>query len=142
MRKRLTALLAATFVSLSGAAACGGSEEEQSQKELTQQEQTTEATERDERTEEAKEKQRASYYGEEFAGSPTASGEPYDPGGFTAAHPYLPLGTRLRVSHHGRSVDVTINDRSSSVLDLSLGAAQEIGLKEAGAAVVETEVLP
>ena len=53
----------------------------------------------------------ASYYGPELAGLPTASGEPFNPYGFTAAHRTLPLGTKLIVSYGGRSVEVTVNDR-------------------------------
>ena len=87
----------------------------------------------------------ASYYGEGFAGKPTASGEPYDPKGYTAAHPRLPFGTRLVVSYEGRSVIVTVNDRmpsgSDRDLDLSLAAAQYLGLTNAGTAVVDAEVL-
>ena len=87
----------------------------------------------------------ASYYGEGFAGKPTASGEPYNPKGYTAAHPNLPFGTRLLVSYDGRSVIVTINDRMSSGsdrnLDLSLAAAQYLGLTNVGTAVVDAEVV-
>ncbi len=57
----------------------------------------------------------ASYYGAELAGQPTASGEPFDPYGFTAAHRTLPLGTELVVSYGGRSVEVTVNDRGPYV---------------------------
>lgn len=50
----------------------------------------------------------------------------------TAAHRTLPFGTRLKVSHAGRSVVVTVNDRgpfrSDRILDLSNGAASAIGL--------------
>ena len=53
----------------------------------------------------------STYYGEELVGSPTASGEPFNPYGFTAAHPYLPFGTKLLVSYNGRSVIVMVNDR-------------------------------
>ena len=85
----------------------------------------------------------ASYYGDELAGNPTASGEPFDPNGLTAAHPYLPFGTLLTVSNNGRSVTVRVNDRGPFVpgrgLDLSLGAAQAIGLTDSGTAVVEVE---
>lgn len=87
----------------------------------------------------------ASYYGEGFAGKPTASGEPYDPKGYTAAHPHLPFGTRLLVSYNGRDVIVMVNDRISSGsghdLDLSLAAAQYLGLTGVGEAVVEAGVL-
>ena len=78
----------------------------------------------------------ASYYGVEVAGQPTASGEPFDPYGFTAAHRTLPLGTELVVSYGGRSVEVTVNDRGPYVggreLDLSQGAAEYLGLTHAG----------
>ena len=78
----------------------------------------------------------ASWYGPGFEGLPTASGEPYDPYGYTAAHKTLPLGTDLVVEYGGRSVQVTVNDRGPYVgsrdLDLSQGAAEAIGLTEAG----------
>ncbi len=78
----------------------------------------------------------ASWYGPGFHGSPTASGEPFDPYGFTAAHPYLPFGTQLDVSYGGNSVRVTVNDRGPFAgdreLDLSEEAAQALGLTQAG----------
>src|SRR5215217_3892460 len=84
-----------------------------------------------------------SYYGEELAGNPTASGEPFDPSDLTVAHPYLPFGTRLRVTNDGQSVNVRVNDRGPYVpgrgLDLSSGAARAIGLTDSGVAVVEVE---
>ena len=87
----------------------------------------------------------ASYYGYELAGSPTASGEPFDPEGYTAAHKTMPLGTELQVSYGGSSVNVTVNDRGPFVagrdLDLSQGAAEAIGLTSAGSAPVEVSVL-
>ncbi len=87
----------------------------------------------------------ASYYGYELAGSPTASGEPFDPEGYTAAHKSLPLGTLLRVNHGGSSVTVTVNDRGPYVagrdLDLSQGAAEAIGLTAVGSDTVQVTVL-
>jgi 3D (Asp-Asp-Asp) domain-containing protein len=87
----------------------------------------------------------ASYYGYELEGSPTASGRAFDPEGYTAAHRTLPLGTRLRVSYGGESVQVIVNDRGSYVpgqeLDLSLAAAREIGLTGPGSAPVRVTVL-
>ncbi len=87
----------------------------------------------------------ASYYGHELEGSPTASGEPFDPEGLTAAHKTLPLGTRLKVSRGGESVKVTVNDRGPYVagrdLDLSLAAAREIGLTGAAEAPVRVSTL-
>ena len=83
----------------------------------------------------------ASWYGPGFAGLPTASGETYDPYGFTAAHKTMPLGTELLVSYGGNSVGVTVNDRGPYVgereLDLSQGAAEVIGLIETGVDYVE-----
>lgn len=137
MRRRLTLLLAAVaFVPVFGTVACGEDPEKQAREETLQEKQTAA-----EAQEGLQQRQQASYYGEEFAGGTTASGEPYDPYGFTAAHPYLPLGTELMISYEGRSVIVTVNDRSSSGLDLSLGAAQAIGLTEVGTAVVDAEVV-
>jgi rare lipoprotein A len=78
----------------------------------------------------------ASWYGLDFQGEPTASGEPYNAYGYTAAHKKLPLGTELVVSYGGRSVRVTVNDRGPYVadrkLDLSMGAAKYLGLKRVG----------
>jgi rare lipoprotein A len=78
----------------------------------------------------------ASWYGPGFEGLPTASGEPYDPYGYTAAHKTMPLGTELMVRYAGRSVQVTVNDRGPYVgareIDLSQGAAEYLGLTHAG----------
>jgi rare lipoprotein A len=83
----------------------------------------------------------ASYYGAELAGQPTASGESFNPYGFTAAHRTLPLGTRLIVSYGGRSVEVVVNDRGPYAggrdLDLSQGAAEYLGLTQAGVDYVD-----
>jgi rare lipoprotein A len=89
----------------------------------------------------------ASWYGQGFAGERTASGERFDPAGFTAAHRTLPFGTRLRVTHvrTGRSVEVVVTDRGPYVggrdLDLSRAAAETIGLVGRGHADVRIEVL-
>ena len=64
----------------------------------------------------------------------------------TCAHRSLPFGTKLRVTHGGRSVVVTVNDRGpfihGRVLDLSTGAARAIGLTSAGVGRVTAEVSP
>lgn len=82
----------------------------------------------------------ASYYGAE-SGRRTASGETFHPSGMTAASRTLPFGTRLRVCRAGRCVVVRINDRGPFVpgrqLDLSEGAARELGMLGAGVARVE-----
>jgi rare lipoprotein A len=86
----------------------------------------------------------ASFYGNE-SGSRTASGQRFNQNEMTAAHRSLPFGTRLRVTHGGRSVVVTINDRGpfirGRVLDLSTGAARAIGLTSAGVGRVTAEVV-
>jgi rare lipoprotein A (peptidoglycan hydrolase) len=133
-----TRLMAAAFISVFGAAACGGESEEQAQEEPSQEEQTA-----GEAKEELRERQRAAYYGEEVAGNPTASGELYDPSGFTAAHKALPFGTVLEVCYHD-CIEVTVNDRNPSSeadLDLSLAAADHIGLTTEGHSVVDAKVV-
>src|SRR5882672_2347059 len=86
----------------------------------------------------------ASFYGNE-SGSRTASGQRFNQNAMTAAHRTLPFGTKLRVTHGGRSVVVTINDRGpfirGRVLDLSTGAARVIGLTGAGVGRVVAEVV-
>jgi rare lipoprotein A len=75
---------------------------------------------------------RASYY---CSGTRTASGEHFNPNGFTAAHRTLPFGTRVAVTNpaNGRTVVVRINDRGPFVrgvsLDLARGAAFAIGMR-------------
>jgi rare lipoprotein A (peptidoglycan hydrolase) len=81
----------------------------------------------------------SAYYWE---GHHTASGQPFNPHGMTAAHRTLPFGTRLNVTNPrtGKTVNVTINDRGPYVrgvsLDLSLGAAQAIGLQGTGSVCI------
>lgn len=86
----------------------------------------------------------ASFYGNE-SGSKTASGQRFNQNAMTAAHRSLPFGTKLRVTHGGSSVIVTINDRGpfirGRVLDLSTGAARAIGLTGAGVGRVTAEVM-
>jgi rare lipoprotein A len=87
----------------------------------------------------------ASYYGKEFHGRKTASGEIFDMHKLTAAHKTLPFGTRVRVTNleNGRSVTVRINDRGpfkkGRIIDLSFEAARQIGM--AGTAKVRLAVL-
>jgi rare lipoprotein A len=88
---------------------------------------------------------RATWYGAELHGNPTASGEPFDMNGLTAAHRTLPLGSRARITNlaNGRQVVVRINDRgpgrSGVLIDLSRGAADAIGMP--GSAEVEVQPL-
>jgi rare lipoprotein A len=89
----------------------------------------------------------ASWYGSYFQGRPTASGEPYNMYDLTAAHPTLPLGTRVRVTnlHNGRSIVVRINDRGpvvpGRIIDLSYGAAVALKVKARGLQRVRLDVV-
>lgn len=87
----------------------------------------------------------ASWYGRDFQGKKTASGEKFDQKDLTAAHPTLPLGTEATVTNleTGQSVEVKINDRGpyskGRDIDMSKAAAEEIGMKKDGAAPVKIE---
>jgi rare lipoprotein A len=89
----------------------------------------------------------ASWYGKEFHGRPTASGEIYDMYQPTAAHLTAPLGTYALVTNleNGQSVRVRINDRGPYVrpriLDLSYEAARQIDLVRAGTGRVQIDFL-
>jgi len=89
----------------------------------------------------------ASWYGKQFNGKTTASGEPYDMFQFTAAHRHLPLGTLVKVTNldNGRSVVVRVNDRGpvprTRIIDLSYGAARMIGLPGHGIEPVSLEIV-
>ena len=80
----------------------------------------------------------ASWYGSEFAGLPTSSGDIFDPRGLTAAHRTLPLGCPVQVTNleNGRAIVVEINDRgpfkAGRVLDCSEGAARKLGFHRQG----------
>ena len=80
----------------------------------------------------------ASWYGENFQGKPTASGEPYEMYDMTAAHLKLPIGSYVRVTnlHNGKAVVVRVNDRGpvvpGRIIDLSYGAAQALQFRHRG----------
>lgn len=83
---------------------------------------------------------RASYYS---SGRRTASGEHFNPNGYTAASRTLPFGTRLRLTNPrtGRTVTVRVNDRGPFVrgrsLDVARGAARALGMISQGTASLE-----
>jgi rare lipoprotein A len=87
----------------------------------------------------------ASWYGREFAGRRTASGEIFRPQDLTAAHRTLPFGTQVRVINveNGRKIDVRINDRGPftrhRILDVSEAAARKLGFHRRGLARVRLE---
>ena len=87
----------------------------------------------------------ASWYGRQFHGRKTASGETFDMNAMTAAHRSLPLNCYIRVTNrnNGKSVVVKVNDRGpfhgNRVVDLSYGAAKQLGITSAGTATVSIE---
>jgi rare lipoprotein A len=89
----------------------------------------------------------ASYYGIDFHGKPTASGQIYSQNKLTAAHKTLPLGTLVKVTNtkNNKSVYVRINDRGpfvkGRVIDLSTKAAELLGYRNSGTAHVKIEVV-
>ncbi len=89
----------------------------------------------------------ASWYGEQYAGRATASGELFDPSALTAAHPNLKFGTRVRVTSQttGKSVVVRINDRfgghKGRIIDLSKASFESIVPLAKGVDEVTLEVL-
>lgn len=100
----------------------------------------------------------ASWYGEETRRQPgghmTANGEVFNPRAFTAAHKYLPLPTHVQVTNldNGRSIIVRVNDRGpfpsdhnsesgKRIIDLSWGAAKELGFVAQGLAQVRVEAI-
>jgi rare lipoprotein A len=89
----------------------------------------------------------ASWYGPDFHGHNTSSGEPYDMYAMTAAHRTLPLPCYARITNlgNGRSVVVRINDRgpfvSNRIVDLSYTAAQRLDIVRTGTALVELQTV-
>lgn len=89
----------------------------------------------------------ASWYGEPHHGRPTASGEIYDMYQLTAAHPTLPMDTRVLVTNlkNGRTVEVRINDRgphvAGRIIDLSFAAAQKLDATATGTIPVRIRAL-
>ncbi|MBI1922264.1 MAG: septal ring lytic transglycosylase RlpA family protein [Geobacter sp.] len=88
----------------------------------------------------------ASYYAKSYNGKRTTSGKRYHPEKLTAAHPDLPLGTKVRVVNlsNGKDVVVTINDRcrkrKAPFIDLSRAAAQQLGFF--GKGIARVRIIP
>ncbi|MGD0124258.1 MAG: septal ring lytic transglycosylase RlpA family protein [Terriglobia bacterium] len=89
----------------------------------------------------------ASWYGEEFQGDTTASGEVYDLNGLTAAHHTLPFGTTIRVTNlrNHKNILLRVNDRGprlgKRLLDVSWAAAKHLGFDHSGTTRVRVEVV-
>lgn len=90
----------------------------------------------------------ASWYGRRFHGRRTANGETFNMYAMTAAHRTLPMPSVVRVTRldNGRSVVVRVNDRGpfkdNRIVDLSLRAAEKLGIRRRGIAKVRVELLP
>ena len=90
----------------------------------------------------------ASWYGRDFEGKPTASGEPYNMYDLTAAHPTLPLGTYVKVTNlrNRRVVVVRINDRGpvveGRIIDVSYSAAKVLKFHTRGVQRVRLDIVP
>ncbi len=88
----------------------------------------------------------ASYYADKFEGRATASGEIFSQDKFTAAHPTLPFGTKLKVTNlaNGKSVIVIVNDRGpfagGRIIDISKAAAEKLDMINSGIAQVKIEI--
>jgi rare lipoprotein A len=91
----------------------------------------------------------ASWYGDEFDGRPTATGERFDMFGLSAAHRTLPLHTFVEVTNleNGSRVILRVNDRGPfarterRIIDLSYGAARRLGIVEQGVARVRVRAV-
>jgi rare lipoprotein A len=89
----------------------------------------------------------ASWYGREFNGKKTASGERFDMNGLTAAHKNLPFGTIIQVKNfeNGKTITVRVNDRGpyrgKRIIDLSYGAAKKLGMMKDGQAQVGIKIV-
>jgi len=91
----------------------------------------------------------ASWYGEEFNGRPTSSGEPFDMYSLSAAHRTLPIPTYVRVTNleNGQSVVLRVNDRGpfsgteERIIDVSYAAAIRLGMVRTGRANVRVQAL-
>lgn len=90
----------------------------------------------------------ATWYGDEAAGATTANGEPFVPSGVTAAHKTLPLPSYVEVTalETGRTILVRVNDRGpftdNRIIDLSRGAAEQLGVAGSAVAVRVRRVNP
>lgn len=151
-RKHLFTLGAALFMwasSLGQAALAQGESAESSNKELSQ---TTQEQEKPQHkpvsnTRPSAMSGLASYYAKRFHGRKTSSGRHYDMHALTAAHRTLPFGTWVKVTNkrNGRSVVVEIIDRGpfarNRVIDLSLAAANKLGMRKTGLVPVRLKVV-
>ena len=89
----------------------------------------------------------ASFYADDFDGKMTANGEIYNMYELTAAHKTYPFNTMIRVTNlaNNKTVIVRVNDRGpvpeNRIIDLSLGAAIQLGMDNAGVQEVRLEII-
>jgi rare lipoprotein A len=151
MRRRLAESLAVILsVASLGAGAASGPSRLEAAKVTPQVNETTTRGHQTRKTNSPKSKAyqvgTASWYGEQFQGKQTASGEPFDMRDFTAAHPSLPLGTFVKVTNlrNGNAVVVRINDRGpvvdGRIIDVSYNAARALGFKDRGLQTVRLDL--
>lgn len=90
---------------------------------------------------------KASYYADKFEGRQTASGEKYRHSKMTAAHKFLPFGTKIKVTNlaNNKVVEVVVNDRGpyvdDRIVDLSKSAAEQLDFLNQGLTEVRVEVI-
>jgi rare lipoprotein A (peptidoglycan hydrolase) len=142
LRKRRLAVLQITVLCALTLFGCSSEHSNEQAKQAPQQKESTVTTPVH------KEVGEASWYGPGFHGKETSSGETYDQGKMTAAHPSLPMGTKAEVTNleNKKKVEVTINDRGPyvqpRVIDLSSAAADKLKTKKEGIARVKIETKP
>ena len=78
----------------------------------------------------------ATVYDPWYSGRTTACGNSYSHWGVSVAHPWLPCGTRVTISHRGRTITAPVRDRCDCDLDLSAGAAAALGVPTDGTGTV------
>lgn len=139
----VTGLLAA----LIAAAACGPSAKASTQARAEPIERRTRRPAEDRRTHGDVQHGKGTWYGKDWHGKPTASGERFDRWSMTAAHRTLPMGSIVRVTNekNGRSVKVRINNRGpygkGRIIDVSEAAARKLDMIDAGVVPVTIEVV-
>jgi rare lipoprotein A len=153
MRRRLAESLAVVLsVASLGAGAASGPNSSEAAKVITPQVARTRTTTSGPRTSKRPRSKpyqvgTASWYGEQFQGKQTASGELFNMHDFTAAHLTLPLGTYVKVTNlrNGRTVVVRINDRGpvvdGRIIDVSSNAARALGFRQGGLQRVRLDVV-
>lgn len=148
-RKQLHNILSVTLICALILSGCNSEQSSEQAKPVT--EQATQASQQKESATNVpvhKEVGEASWYGPGFHGKETSSGETFDQKKMTAAHPSLPIGTKVEVTNleNKKKVEVKINDRGPYVdnraIDLSSAAADKLKMKKEGTVPVKIVTKP